>query len=466
MMPLSTIFNTFNRTIRDMSRSMSKNITYTGEGGETELDKKMIEKLGDPLMHMIRNAIDHGIESPEIRLAKGKPETGTINLSAGYEGGTVVIKLQDDGAGISKERLQAKALEKNLYNEDTLREMSDKEIYDLIFHPGFSTSKTITDISGRGVGMDVVKRNIVVDLKGSIQIETVYGQGTAFCIRLPLTLSIMSVLLIKSSGMIFALSSNSVSEVLRVPETDLIDVMNRKAIRLRGLLIPIAPLNNILNVPHDTSIQRKRKINLVIILQMGEEQLGLIVDSLISEEDMVIKPLPSHMNNNEWVTGIAITGKNELVNVLHIPMLFSNSSKAINNKSTDIPLQIAHSNELKRILVVDDSFNTRELEKKILETGGYVVDTAEDGEEGLNLAKQTQYNLIVTDCDMPKMNGFELTENLRKDQYYIEKPIIIVTAKDREEDRLKGMKAGANAYITKATFDQKILLETVDSLIG
>ncbi len=462
MMPLSIIFNTFHRTVRDLSHSLSKQVEFTVEGEETELDKKMIEKLGDPLMHMIRNAIDHGIEYPDIRRSHGKPETGAVNLSAYYEGGTVVIKLQDDGAGISKETLRMKALEKNLFDETALKKMSDRDIYDLIFHPGFSTSDNVTDISGRGVGMDVVKRNIVTDLKGSILIDTVHGQGTAFCIRLPLTLSIMDVLLIESTKMIFALSSNFVSEVLRVPKTDLIDVMNRKAIRLREHLIPVIDLGRILKVPGNKSADDK-KMNLIIILQMGEERLGLIVDALISEEDMVIKPLPSHVKNNEWVTGIAITGKNELVNVLHIPTLFTYAKKITGNGRIQFQASIAKGSA--KILVVDDSYNTREIEKSILEAGGYIVHVAEDGEDGLNKAQQTQYDLIITDCDMPKMNGFELTEHLKKDPHYKEKPIIIVTSKDKEEDRLKGLKAGADAYIIKGEFNQKILLETVESLI-
>ncbi len=466
MMPLSTIFNTFNRTIRDLSRSVSKNIEFTVEGGETELDKKMIEKLGDPLMHMIRNAIDHGIELPEVRRAKGKPEAGSVNLSANYEGGAVVIKLQDDGAGMSKDKLIKKALEKNLFSEDEVKKMSDKDIYNLVFHPGISTSVSVTDISGRGVGMDVVKRNIVSDLKGSIQIETVYTQGTAFCIRLPLTLSIMSVLLIESAGMIFALSSHSVSEVLRVPKAGLIDVMNRKAIRLREHLIPVVGLDSILKVPGYRPSGEVKKISLVIVLQMGTERLGLIVDSLISEEDMVIKPLPSHLKSNEWVTGIAITGKNELVNVMHIPMLFTAAGKIDQSSGFQPQADLTLSIDTAKILVVDDAFETREIEKNILEKNGYTVHVAEDGEAGLAKAKSTRYDLIVTDCDMPKMDGFELTKNLREDQYYRDKPIIIVTGRDKEEDRLKGMKAGADAYIVKGAFDQTILLETVDSLIG
>lgn len=464
MMPLSTIFNTFPRTIRDISHSMSKKIEFSVKGGETELDKKMIEKLGDPLMHMIRNAIDHGIESTEIRLANGKSEVGSIDLSAYYEGGTVVIKLQDDGAGLSKEKLKAKALEKNLFDENTLRTMENKDVYDIIFHPGFSTRTNITDISGRGVGLDVVKRNIVNDLKGSIQIETSLGQGTAFFIRLPLTLSIMSVLLIESAGMIFALPSNSVSEVLRVPNSDLIDVMSRKAIKLRDHLIPVVWLDSLLTVPGDTVTGKIKKMNLIIILNIGEERLGVVIDSLISEEDMVIKPLPSHLKNNVWVTGIAITGKNELVNVLHIPTLFVNAKKS--DGSASVHSQAILNSSPAKILVVDDSYNTREIEKSILEEGGYIVHIAHDGEDGLKKAQQTQYDLIVTDCDMPKMNGFNLTKNLRRDENYKDKPIIIVTARDKEEDRLLGMEVGADAYITKGTFNQNVLLETVDSLIG
>lgn len=462
MMPLSTVFDTFQRTVRDLSRSLSKEITFSVSGGETELDKKVVEQLGDPLMHMIRNAIDHGIEPSRDRQKAGKPAKGTVGLSAYYEGRTVLIRLQDDGQGISLEKLREKALEKGLFDQETLENMSDHEIIDLIFHPGFSTSENVTEMSGRGVGMDVVKKNIMLDMKGSIQIETKLGAGTTFLIYLPLTLSILNVLLVKTANMIFALFSSSVDEIIRTSKSELISVLNCEAISLRNQLIPIVRLDQILQTPD--VLPMNLSTYLIIIVHVGQERLGLIVDSLLSAEDIVIKPLPHHMKDNEWVTGVAITGKNELVNVLHIPTILMNANKNTGIKNDFNQLRISQDESLK-ILLVDCSSNIREMEKSILEKNGYTVHTADDGREGLKKAREYPYDLIITDVEMPNMDGFSLTENLRQEAYYKNTPIIIATSLDKKEHRRKGLQVGADAYILKNSLDQSTLLEAVESLI-
>jgi len=462
MLPLSTVFDSFHRSVRDMSRDLKKDIDLILEGEETELDKKMIEKIGDPLLHMLRNAVDHGIEKPEERRNLGKPERGTIRLSAYYEGGSVSIELSDDGGGISLKKIKEKALRKNLFDEQTLETMSEPELIDLIFYPGFSTSPIITDISGRGVGLDVVKKNIVEDLKGTIRIKTKEGEGTTFYLRLPLTLAIMRVLLITASDMIFAVPASSVTEILRVPKTEIIDVVDRRAIRLREQIIPVVNLDVLLNLP--TTSKRDERDLLIIIVYVGSEKLGLIVDTLLDEEDMVIKPLPSHMKNIQWVSGITITGNNDLVNVLHIPMIIE-AAKEI-KEAEYLRKRVKEEKKTIHILIVDDSLNTREIEKSILEAYGYQVDLAGDGLEALEKAKELKYDLVVTDVEMPRLDGFSLTEKLRADPEYKDTPIVIVTSRDREEDKRRGIQVGADAYILKGDFDQSNLLETVQSLLG
>lgn len=463
MMPLSTIFDTFHRSVRDLSRSMSKEVNFTVEGGETKLDNKMIEYLGGPLLHMIRNAIDHGVENPEIRKRQGKPPVASIKLSACYESGSVLIQLEDDGAGISKEKIKRKAIEKRIYDQKTMDRLSDQELIELIFHPGITTVDKVTDISGRGVGMDIVRRNIVVDLKGAINIETTEGAGTRFIIRLPLTLSILNLLLVSACNMLFAFASRSIREVLKVKKTELVDSMGRKAFYLRNDLIPIERLETVLKIPgYEKSTPTFSDINLVLVLRAGDEMLGLVIDSLLSEEEMVIKPLPDHMKNNRLVTGVVITGKNELVNVLHVPTVLQVAKAlTIGERNNDYSNQ----NREKKILVVDDSQNTREIEKNVLENYGFEVHLAENGADGLNQAYKTLFDLVITDYDMPVMDGLSFIKQLRTMQDYKERPIIIISSRTGEEDRKQGKEAGANAFITKSEFNRKTLIDTIENLI-
>jgi len=462
MLPLSTVFDTFRRSVRDMSRSLGKEVELLIEGEETELDKKIIEQLGDPLMHMIRNAIDHGIETGEERIKKGKPSEGTIKLIAMYEGGNVIIIINDDGNGIPIERLEAKVLEKKWFTESELEKMTRQEKLSLIFRPGFSTSQLITDFSGRGVGMDVVRENIVENLKGSIDIDTREGEGTTFTLRLPSTLAIMRLLLFEISNITFSIPSDSVTEVQSVVEDEIIDVVDRKALRLREQIIPVAYLDTLLGLPESKESDKKDKT--IIILNTGIEKLGIIIDKLLEEQDMVIKSLPAHMHGENWVSGVSISGKGDVINVLNIAMLVKAAKEL--NWAKPRASKAKSGVESKKILVVDDSINTREIEKEILESYGYLVDLAKDGMEALEKAKNKVYDLVVTDVEMPRMDGFTLTETLRKEKEYASKPIIIVTSRDKLEDKRRGVQVGASAYILKGSFDQSNLLDTVESLIG
>ncbi len=463
MLPLSTLFDPFRTTVRNLARSMGKEIDFIVLGGETELDRKIIEKIGDPLMHMIRNSLDHGIEGSQERKAAGKPETGTLQLSAAYEGGNVLIEVKDDGAGIPLNRIKEKALQKRLISEADIEKISETEVVKLIFVPGMSTSELITDISGRGVGMDVVKRNIE-DIKGSIQVLTERGKGSTFQIRLPLTMAMIHVLFIRVARMTFAVPANFIDEIIRVPETDLISVVNKKAVKLRNEIIPVIYLKEIFNLSGDeTSLHHESGFQLILIASAGGERLGLIVDAVVNEEDMVIKPLPAHLKKIQWVAGAIISGANEIFNVLHIPKIIE-SAKEMHRQIEPRPL--AQTVERKRILVVDDSVSTREIEKSILESYGYDVSVAANGLEGYEKAKAGAFDLIVSDVEMPQMDGLTLTRRLREEENYRYIPIILVTSLDREEDKKRGIEVGADAYIVKGGFDQSTLLESIQNLVG
>ncbi|MBU0676225.1 MAG: hybrid sensor histidine kinase/response regulator [Proteobacteria bacterium] len=460
MLPLSTIFDTFHRSVREIVESFEKEVSLSIVGGDIEMDKKIIEKLGDPLTHMLRNAVDHGLESPEERQRAGKPARGKINLSACYEGGKVLIVLEDDGHGLVLDKIKAKALKSGLVGQDSLEAMSVSELQNLIFRPGFSTSSIITDISGRGVGMDVVRKNIVDDLKGSISIESIDGQGTTFQLRLPMTLAIMHVVMVEVGGSIFALPDNYINEILRVKTSGIIEVFDKMAVNIREELVPVETLHSILGLPGHSEIHGDDL--LLLIVKVGAERLGLIVDAIIDEEDMVIKSLPKHMNDNKIVSGVILTGRDQVVNVLNVPSIFLAAKEVKSALARPERAEVAR--EIK-VLVVDDSVNTREIEKSILEAYGYQVTLAGDGVEALEKARKVKYDIIITDVEMPKMDGFTLTETLRADEVYKDTPIMLLTSRDKDEDKRRGIQVGANAYILKGDFEQSNLISTIENLL-
>ena len=461
MQPLSTVFDPLRRTVRDLAQEHGKDIDFTVEGGETELDRKIIDRIGDSLMHMIRNGLDHGLEPPEERVAAGKPARGTIALSAYYDSGCVTISLSDDGKGLCVEKIRAKALAKRLLDAEVLAKMSGPELTNLIFLPGFSTSPIITDLSGRGVGMDVVRKSIVDDLKGTIVIETKPGCGSTFLLRLPLNLAVFPLFLLSAGGKTCALPATAIVEMLSVKRSEIIEIVNKKAIRLREQLIPVEGLAAILGLPDDE--RPKGTAATVVIIRDGEEKLALLVDDILGREEMVVKSLPVHLQKLSLVSGATIGERNSIINVLHAPELIKMAREiAVPGSRVQKESWAVGA----KVLVVDDSVNTRELEKSLLEAYGYNVATAEDGEDGWEKSRQTQYDLVITDVEMPRLDGFSLTERLRADDRYRAVPIIIVTSLEKEADKKRGIRVGASAYIVKGAFDQSNLMETVRSLIG
>lgn len=458
-MPLSTVFDSFPRTVRDLALSLGKEVEFLVEGGEVELDKMIIEKIGDPLMHMIRNAVDHGIETREERVRAGKSEKGTIHLSAWFERGSVMVLMRDDGRGLSLDRIRERALRKKLADRETLDAMSDAELREFIFLPGFSTSTIITDLSGRGVGLDVVRKSIIEDLRGSIRIDSREGSGAAFLLKLPLHLALFRLLFVSAAGREFAFLADSVEEVLTISRDEIITVVNKKAVRLRNEVIPVEELAPLLSLP----CGGEREEMLIAIVSAGNEKLGLVIDTVLNEESVVVKPLPSHLKKIRVVSGVTVRGRGEIVAVLAVPLLCA----AARDKKGDRPM--AEAGEARKelaVLVVDDSISTREIEKSIIEAHGYQVVVAGDGLEALERTRERHFDAIVTDIEMPRLDGFSLTERLRMDERYRHTPIIIVTSREREEDRKRGILVGANAYIVKGSFDQTSLIETIDNLVA
>lgn len=461
MQPLSTVFDPLRRTVRDLAREQGKDIDFIVEGGDTELDRKIIDRIGDSLIHMIRNAMDHGVGTAEERSAAGKSPKGTIVLSAFYSSGCVTISLSDDGKGLSVDRIRDKALTQKLFTEEALAVMSKAEITNLIFMPGFSTSPIITDLSGRGVGMDVVRKSIVDELKGTIVIDTKEGVGTTFLLRLPLNLAVFTLFLFSVNGKTCAVSATSIVEMISVRREEIIDIVNKRAVRLREQIIPVEDLAALLGIPREAPSNSEEV--LIAIVRDGEAKLGLFVDGIVGREEMVVKPLPAHLQGLRLVSGVTIGERDSVINVLHVPELFKKAHERTDPGRVAAPV---HEERNQTVLVVDDSVNTREIEKSILEAYGYLVDTAEDGEDGFGKTRETLYDLVITDVEMPRLDGFSLTARLRGDERYRNVPIIIVTSLEKPEDKKRGIMVGANAYIVKGAFDQSNLLETVRSLIG
>jgi chemotaxis protein histidine kinase CheA len=453
MLPLASVFDPLRRTVRDLAREHGKDIDFLVEGGETELDRKVIERVGDPILHMIRNALDHGLEGPEERLAAGKPARGTLELSARYAGGCVTIALRDDGRGLAPDKIRDKALARRLFDPETLARLSRAELLNLIFLPGFSTSPIITDLSGRGVGMDVVRKNVVDELKGAVTIETEEGRGTTFFLHLPLNLAVFPLYLVSVAGKTCALPATAILEMLAIAPGGIVQSDGQSAIRLREELIPVAELAPLLGLPETGGA-------MAVIVRNGEEKLGLLVDDILAREEWVVKPVPPLLKPLKLLTGVTIGEGDRIISVLNVPELMRRARRPAE------PARVTGAARGARILVVDDSGNIRAMEREFLESAGYAVDTAEDGLEGLERALGGSYDLVITDVEMPRMDGFALTGRLRADERCGRLPIIIVTSLARDEDRQRGIQAGADAYLVKGGFDQSSLLDIVRTLIG
>ncbi len=467
MLPLAIVLDPAARLVRDMARSLNKKVECRIYGSEIELDRQMIDQLADPIIHLLRNALDHGIETPAIRQQKGKPAQGLLQISARQDGGWVVLEVRDDGMGLSLSAIRDKALKKDLVSSEQLAEMSEQQISDLIFEPGFSTSNMITEFSGRGVGMDVVKRSIVDDLQGVISLHSRADEGTCFTLRLPLSLAMMRVLLVRAGEQVLGFTAQYVTELISVDPDALISVADRNAVIIRNEFVPVIQLVDLLKLPQESapkrSLSRTRSDLLLLVIRVHTEKLALIVDELLDERDLVIKQLPEHLSFNPLISGMVTTGHNELVSLIHVPYVLDIARQS--RQPSAKRAQADQDKPKKRILVVDDSLNTREIERDVLEAWGYHVTLAEHGQEGLDKALAEQFDAVLTDVEMPVMDGFTLTARLREHERYQECPIIIITSREKESDRRRGIEVGADAYIVKGSFDQNSLVDTLKVLL-
>jgi two-component system, chemotaxis family, sensor kinase CheA len=462
MLPLSWAFEPASRMVRELGRSLGKPVECLVQGGGIELDRQIIDRLGDSLVHILRNCVDHGIEAAEVRQAAGKAAQGKIKLAARQDGAVVVVEISDDGGGLALDRLRDKAVQRGIVDADRACALSEDQLVDLVFVPGLSTSPIITDLSGRGVGMDVVKKTIVEELHGIVTVETHPGQGTLFSLRLPMSLAIMRVLSCEASGIAFAFTAQYVAEIVRVSRHDLREVAGGQAMVVRNEFVHLVSLAGLLHLPGATPSQASSI--LVVIVHAGAGKLGLIIDALRDERDMVIKPLPSHLSALSLVSGMVVSNRDELVSILNVPKLLE-MAKVLRGESLSVSAVTQLSTKT-RILVVDDSLNTREIEKEVLESHGFTVTLAEDGLDGWQKAMADDFDAVLTDVEMPGLDGFALTSKLRGHSRYQNIPIIIITSRDKEDDKRRGIDVGADAYIVKGDFNQTGLVDTLRSLLG
>jgi len=469
LLPLSTIFQLFPRMVRDLARQQSKEVELIIEGGETTADKRILEEIKDSLMHMIRNAIDHGIETPEEREKLGKPPVATIWLRGYQNANNIVIEVVDDGRGLDSEKIKQTASKRKLYHPEELAIMTPSQIHSLIFVPGFSTRTFITEISGRGIGLDVVRTN-VERFKGNIQIESTPGQGCSFRLQLGTTLATLNVLLLEVQDIVHALPIEFVQTSLLVLQDEILTIEGRETISFDGQNISVANLADLLELSNSlTSLssakveQQKSALRPCILLKVGDEQFGFFVDRLLDTQEVVIKPQSQLLKRVRNVTGATILASGEVCMILNPPDLLKSLQKPITSA-----VSIKSRETVKRksvILLVEDSIPVRTQEKRLLEGAGYEVVIAVDGLDGYNKLKTRNFDAVISDVEMPNLDGFSLTTKIRQHQEYEELPIILVTTLAGDEDKKRGAKAGADAYIIKGKFNQAFLLETLGRLV-
>ncbi len=449
MLAIGKVFNKFPRMIRDLARELGRKIELVISGEETELDKSIVEVIGDPLVHIIRNSCDHGIEPIADRVAAGKPETGTVNLKAYNEGNSIVIEIADDGKGLDPEMLKSKSLEKGIITEREADQMSDKEAFALIFKPGFSTAAQVTNVSGRGVGMDVVKTNIE-KLNGIIEIDSELGKGTTIKLKIPLTLAIIQALMVGAQEEYYAIPLASVLETVRISQDDIYTVESKSVMRLREEVLSLVRLGDIFGVEN---VMDSGEFTYVVVIGLAEYKLGLIVDTLVGQEEIVIKSLGDYLQGIEGIAGATIRGDGRvtlIVDVAALMQLAKNTKSAVESLNESTTKEKESPSDYK-VLMVDDSKMDRKIMKKSMEPLGVTIVEAGDGQEALGIVKngEHQFDACLIDIEMPKMDGYTLASEIRKYSRFKHMPLIAVTSRTSKSDRMRGVEVGMSEYITK-----------------
>ncbi len=463
MQPIGKIFSRFNRTVRDLAKQMDKEVVLILQGEETELDKTVIDALGDPLTHMLRNSIDHGIESPAERVRAGKKVAGKIVLSACHQGNHVLISIQDDGKGMSRKAILNKAVEQGVVSLHEGERMSDADIFDLIFLPGFSTAQSVSNVSGRGVGMDVVKTSIE-KLNGSVEISSQIGVGTIFTIRLPLTLAIIHTLQVSVSEQVFAIPITSVIESLRIHSHQIEYIPKTSVIRFREHVIPLVRLSDVFELKES----KNESSNMyVVVVGMAERRIGIVVDNIVGQEEVVVKSMGKWLENTPGISSACIGGDGKVTLIIDVAGIFRllPHSLSLSVHKSEMSVQHPTPPNSTYILLVEDSRSERKRTRLILESqGNFKVMESIDGKDALNKVLNYPIDLVLTDIEMPELDGYQLTAKIREHRKFRSLPVIAISSHKEMIDRIKGMEVGINLYLPKP-FEEEELLHAIRNIL-
>ena len=464
MLPFSFFLEMIPKMVRDLARDQNKNVKVLMEGEEIEIDRKILEEMKDPLIHLLRNCVDHGIEKPETRKKNKKMKAGTINVIISQANGDKVeITISDDGAGIDIEKIKESAIKKKVISRQEASGLSGKEALELIFKSEVTTSPIVTDMSGRGLGLAIVREKIE-KLGGEVSVESSLGQGTMVRALLPITLATFRGILVEAGEQQFIIPTVNVDRVVRVKPDDVKTVENRETIPLNGQTIPLVRLDDVLEIPHRERASASELIP-AMVLGTGEKRIAFSLDQVLDEEEILFKSLGNQLPRVRNIYGATVLGNRKVIPILNVMDLMK-SAVHVRPMAAGAAIRMKEAEAKKiSVLVAEDSITSRMLLKTILESAGYQVKTVVDGLEALTELKEGEYNLLVSDVDMPRMNGFVLTEKIRDDKKLGDLPVILVTALQSREDRERGIDVGANAYIIKNSFDQSNLLEVVKKYI-
>ena len=465
MRPFADVLTGQVRMVRDLGRSLDKQVRLEIEGEKTQVDRDVLEKLEAPLTHLLRNAVDHGIETPEQRLLKGKSEEGLIRLRASHQAGLLVLELSDDGNGVDLEKVRRSIVERQLSPPETAAQLSEEELLTFLFLPGFSLRDTVTEVSGRGVGLDAVQ-HMVRQLRGAVVLEQTAGEGSRFHLEVPLTLSVVRSLVVEVGEEAYAFPLAHIERMCDLEPQDIVQIEGRQHFWHEGRHVGLVAASQLLNRPASQSSGETLK---VVVIRERDAIYGVAVERFVGERTLVVLPLDERLGKVQDISAGALLDDGSVVLIVDVEDMLRSVDKLLNTGRLE---RIArHGNQAaevarKRILVVDDSLTVRELQRKLLLNRGYDVAVAVDGMDGWNALRSEDFDLLITDIDMPRMDGIELVTLLRRDNRLQSLPVMVVSYKDREEDRRRGLDAGADYYLAKASFHDDALLDAVVELIG
>lgn len=464
MRPFEEGVSDLSRMVRDLARQLGKRVRLEIRGKDTRVDRDILEKLKAPLTHIVRNGLDHGIELPADRAAAGKPEEATIIVTAAHRAGMLALTVQDDGRGINPEALRKRIIERGLSDAATVAVMSTAELYDFLFLPGFSTAAQVTEVSGRGVGLDVVL-STVQEVSGTIRVDSEVGRGTVFLLQLPVTRSVLRALLVEVDGEPYAFPLARLDQSLRIRHEDVQVLDNRSFIIHQGENIGLVSARQLLGRP---AANTESEIAVVLVSDR-DGRYGVVVDGFLGERTIVVHPLDRRLGKIRNISSASVMEDGAPLLIFDIDDLVRSADAAVGNERVIRSAQAAlaaAADTRKHLLVVDDSLTVRELERRLLEGHGYRVDVAVNGMDGWNAARAGHYDLIVTDVDMPRMNGIQLVGLIKGDPRLASTPVVIVSYKDRPEDHARGLEAGADYYLAKSSFQDETIIRVVEDLIG